>query len=224
MENQEATWSVEKQAARQSAHKIAFTAAVISSILGSLYLMGLLGKLIVDGTVHSTSSQGVQSISAVVALLWNISLLILFVALRRLISGSKKIYADLAKAFMTLVCGISSINWFAQLTILPQLVAAGDPSASLVDVHNNLSITYAVEHLGWGIFFALAVLWMAAGFDGSKLALWIRWLFIGSGVLSILHTIGVATNNPMISDLGYIAWGVLLPAATILLAVIFRKS
>ncbi len=36
--------------------RIAFLMAVLSTIFAFLYLLGLVGKLIVDGTVHSTSS------------------------------------------------------------------------------------------------------------------------------------------------------------------------
>jgi hypothetical protein len=215
---------LEEKDARRIAQQVVFLMAVFSTLLAVLYLFGLAGKLIVDGTVHSTSSQSVQAISAVVAILLDITLLIMFIALRRQVSGSNVIFAELACVFMTLLCATSTINWFAQLAILPRLVSLGDTAIALVDVHNSSSIMYAVEHLGWGLFYGLSTIFMAIAINGGKVENWIRWLFIAGGVLSLLHIIGIITLNFTISDLGYIAWSVLLPITTTLLAIRYRSS
>lgn len=206
------------------AQKVVFFTAVFSTFLGVLYLIGLIGKLIVDGTVHSTSSQPVQTISAVTAILLDISLLILFVALRRQISGSKAVFADLAVVFMILVCATSSINWFVQLAVLPKLVQDGHSTLlALVDVHDTGSIMYAIEHLGWGIFYGMAIIFMALAMGDGRLESLMRWLFIAGGTLSVLHIFGVVTSNLVIGDLGYLAWGILLPLTTTILAVRYRR-
>jgi len=59
--------------------------------------------------------------------------------------------------------------------------------------------------------------------ERRRLETWVRWLLLASGVLSLLHFIGVIAGSAMLGDLGYIAWGVLLPAATMLLAAKFNK-
>jgi hypothetical protein len=215
----------ENIAAKKSSGQIVFFTATCSTLLGILYLIGLAGKLIVDGTIHSSSSPTVQIASAIIAILWNLSLLIMFVALRRQFSGRNAVFAELAMIFMTLVCAISSINWFVQLTIVPKIVEAGEPTIlALVDVHNDLSVTYAMEHLGWGVFYGITAIFAAIAMSGDKLERWIRWLFVAGGVLSLLHVIGIITTDLVLSDLGYMAWGMLLPVTTTLLALRYRKQ
>ncbi len=210
--------------ARKMARQIVFLMAVFSTVLGGLYLLGLVGKLIVDGTVHSSSSPGVQMVSAIVALLWDSALLVLFVVLRWQTARKYAVFTDLAVVFMALVCVSSSINWFMQLAILPGIVQRGEASlVALIDVHSPTSISYAAEHLGWGIFYGLATIFMAIALGGTRLKRWIAGLFIFSGALSLLHVIGVVSANSAIGDLGYLAWGVLLPITTTLLSIRFRR-
>jgi hypothetical protein len=215
----------DKAQARETARQVAYWTALGATVLGALYLLGLAGKLIVDGTVHSVSSPGVQSISALVGLLWNVGLVILFVALRRQAPHSQKVFADLAVAFILLTCAPSSVNWFVQLALVPRLgLGYYDELRTLLDVHNELSMSYAMEHLGWGLFFGLAAIFAALALPGGRLERWIRGLLLSSGVLSLVHFVGVAAGSALLSDLGYIAWALLLPAATALLVARFRKA
>jgi hypothetical protein len=179
----------------------------------------------VDGSVHSISSTGVQTLSASIAIFLDLSLLILFTALRRLITGNKAVFADLALVFMALVCVTSTINWFVQLAILPSILAGGDASLiTLLDVHNQSSLMYAIEHLGWGIFYGLSIIFMGIALSDSRLECWLSWLLVAGGALSIIHVFGILISSQAITDIGYIAWGVLLPAATILLAIRYKRE
>ena len=214
---------LERAQARESTRQVLYWTAFASTVLGALYLLGLTGKLIVDGTVHSVSSPAVQTISAMVGLLWDMALLILFVALRREAGRRYRLFADLAVVFMMLSCATSSVNWFVQLAIIPKLGSTNDALRAMLDVHNELSITYAMEHLGWGLFYGLAAIFGAAAISGGKLGTWICRLLLASGVLSLVHSVGVASASPLLSDIGYIAWGILLPAATGLMSANSRS-
>ncbi len=213
----------DKAQARETARQVLYWSALASTVLGALYLLGLAGKLIVDGTVHSVSSPAVQSVSAIVGLLWDVLLVILFIALRRQTTRSRRLFADLAMIFMVLACATSSVNWFVQLAIVPRL-AANDALRALLDVHNETSVSFAMEHLGWGLFFGMAAIFAGAAVFGGRLEAWIRGLLLASGVLSLVHFVGVAAVSPLLSDMGYVAWALLLPAATALLIVKFRKA
>jgi hypothetical protein len=218
----------EKLQARMLAQRVVYWMALFTTVVGALYLFGLMAKLIVNGTVHAVSSQGVQTLTATVALLWDVGLLILFAAMRRQGVRSRRLFAELALIFMTLVCATSTINWFVQLVIVPKLgTGATNELRALLDVNNDLSITYALEHLGWGLFYALAAIFASAASAATgsgKLEVWIRWLFLAGGALSLLHFIGVVVDSPRLGDLGYVAWGLFLPATTALLAVKFQKE
>ena len=202
--------------------QIAYWMALLATLLGGLYLLGLVGRLIINGSVHAVSGAGLQSVSAVVAILWDVALLVLFAAFRREYSTGQPLLAELALSFMILVCATSTMNWFIQLAVLPRLPAGEASTLALLDVHNELSITYAMEHLGWGLFFGISALCAAGIIQGSGRLAWIHWLLIASGGLSLLHFVGVSVASPFLSDLGYVAWGLLLPLATGLIAPSFH--
>jgi hypothetical protein len=164
-------------------------------------------------------------VAAAIGLLWVVTLVILFVALRRLLPGSKEVYANLGLAFMVLLAACSSVNWYVQLMLVPRLASSGESSLlALLDIHNINSLMYAMEHLSWSLFFGLATIFMAVAFDGKGIEVWIRWLFIAGGVMSILYIPGMMYMNQFLIDLGYYAAGVLLPITTILLVIRFRKN
>jgi hypothetical protein len=219
----ETAWIEDQASGSRSARQVAYSMAIFSTIFGFLYFLGLAGKWIVDGSLHSISSPSVRYASAVIALLWNICLLVLFAAMRRLFSGRQAVFADLASTFITLTCATSSINWFIQLTVVPGLPADAAIRA-LVDIHDPRSISFAAEHLGWGLFYGIGLLLSAGAFnDGSKDAS-IRWLMISGGALSLLHVLGILSTTHLLSDLGFIAWGVLLPVTSALLAARYKTA
>jgi hypothetical protein len=126
---------------------------------------------------------------------------------------------------MALVCAVSSTNWFVRLAVLPRVAQAGDQTIlNLIDPYNPASIMFAMEHLGWGVFFGLAALFAGFAIHGGRLESWVRGLLVAAGVLSLLHALGLVIASPGLSFLGYPAWGILLPAATLLLTVRFRAD
>jgi hypothetical protein len=207
------------------ATKILLVAAVLSTIFGILYFVGLMGKLLVNGSIHAQSSPAISMVAASIGILWDVTLVILFVALRRRIPESRSVFADLGVAFMILLAAVSTVNWYVQLTLIPQLTGAGNAAVlELLDIHNVNSVMYAMEHLAWGVFFGLAVIFMALSIQGGRIEAWIRGLLIAAGIMSILFIPGYMTANQFLIDLGYYAAGVLLPIATLLLAMRYGKA
>lgn len=217
--------TTQSETTRVSERRILLFTAAGSTFFGVLYFLGLMGKLIVNGSIHAESSPAISMVAAAIGLLWVVTLVILFVALRRLLPGSKEVYANLGLAFMVLLAACSSVNWYVQLMLVPRLASSGESSLlALLDIHNINSLMYAMEHLSWSLFFGLATIFMAVAFDGKGIEVWIRWLFIAGGVMSILYIPGMMYMNQFLIDLGYYAAGVLLPITTILLVIRFRKN
>jgi hypothetical protein len=215
----------EARPTQNTARQILLLTTTISTIFGVLYFVGLMGKLVVNGSIHATSSPAISMVSAAVGLLWDITLVILFLALRRLVTGSKAIFADLGSVFMILLAASSSLNWYVQLTLVPNIAQAGDTNTlALLDIHNVDSVMYALEHLAWGLFYGLAAICMALAIEGGKIETWIRWLLIVGGVMSILFIPGRLMGNQVLIDLGYYAAGVLLPITTTLMTIRFWKN
>ena len=164
-------------------------------------------------------------VSAAVGLLWDVTLVVLFLALRQQITGSKAIFAELGMVFMVLLAAASSLNWYTQLTLVPKIAQSGDmQTMALLDIHNVDSVMYAIEHLAWGLFYGLAAIFMGLAIEGGNIETWIRWLLIVGGVMSILFIPGQLIGNQILIDLGYYAAGVLLPITTILLFIRFRAE
>jgi hypothetical protein len=207
------------------ARRILLVTAVLSTIFGILYFVGLMGKLLVNGTIHAQSSPAISMIAACIGILWDVTLVILFVALRRRIPESRSVYADLGVVFVVLLASVSTVNWYVQLTLIPRLAGSGNAAVlELLDIHNLNSVMYAMEHLAWGLFFGLAVIFMALAIQGGRIEAWLRGLLIAAGIMSILFIPGYMTANQFLMDLGYYAAGVILPITTILLAIRYGRA
>jgi hypothetical protein len=217
--------SLEDRIAKNMSRKVLLLTALISTAFGILYFVGLIGKLVINGSIHAQSSPAISMVSAAVGLLWDVTLVVLFLALRRQIIGSKVIFAELGMAFMVLLAAGSSLNWYIQLTLVPKIAQSGDmQTLALLDIHNVDSVMYAVEHLAWGLFYGLAAIFMGLAIEGGKIETWIRWLLIIGGIMSILFIPGQLIGSQILIDLGYYAVGVLLPITTILLFIRFRAE
>ena len=217
--------SLEDRIAKNMARKVLLLTALISTVFGILYFVGLMGKLVINGSIHAQSSPAISMVSAAVGLLWDVTLVVLFLALRQQITGSKAIFAELGMVFMVLLAAGSSLNWYIQLSLVPKIAQSGDmQTLALLDIHNVDSVMYAVEHLAWGLFYGLAAIFMGLAFEGGKIETWIRWLLIVGGIMSILFIPGQLIGSQILIDLGYYAAGVLLPITTILLFIRFRAE
>jgi hypothetical protein len=204
--------------------RIGFYAALFSTIFGFLYLLGLVANLATTGSPYP-ASDSVQMISATIALLWNQTLLMLFVVLRERVSEDRKILGELMLAFAIMVCATSSISWFVRLTSVPLAQQAGNATLlALLDLYDPGSITFAIEHVSWGVFFGLATLFAGFALQSNGSGIWTRWLLALSGLLSLLHALGLVISSPILVALGYVAWALPLPVATLLLTIQFRRK
>lgn len=64
---------------------------------------------------------------------------------------------------------------------------------------------WGLENLGGGLFFGLGALFAAIAFTPQEKGL--RWMFGVSGVFSLLHAIGFFIGHPILTLLGFPAWG-----------------
>ena len=148
-------------------------------------------------------------------------LVILFTAIRFVNEDDNKVLGSLGVSFILMFAVSVSINRFVQLTVIQQ---------SLPDVPSDLtrflpyasgSVMFALEVLGWGFFSSLAALFVAPLFSSSPINKTIRWFFILYAIFSFLSVISFATN--VFIPTGPLAWGPVLLALSILLAVYFRN-
>jgi hypothetical protein len=204
--------------------KIGLAMAASSAAFGFLYLLGLGVNLATSGSFYP-SGDDIKLVSAVIALLWNLVLVILFATLRRESETSRAVLGELALVFAIMVCATSCTSWFIGLTAYPRLAQTAGPAlASLMDPYNSSSLSYALEHLGWGIFFGLAALFAGLALGRNATSIWLRWSLVVTGVLSLAHFIGVTAANGVLSALGFVSWGVAFPISSALLTAMFRRK
>ncbi len=205
---------------KKFASRLGFWAAVIVAALGVLYLLLLIYMMVVDGFSYPPS-QFVQLGAGIITFLTVQGLVVLFTAIRFVYAGDKTVLGSLGVSFSVLFAGVVSINRFVQFTVIQQ---------SLPDVPADLlrflpyaegSVMLSLEVLGWGFFSSMAAIMVAPLFSASKIDKSIRWLFLVYAFVSLLNLIGFVTKTPI--PVGPIAWGPILLAICILLAVHFRQ-
>lgn len=205
------------------AQRLGFWSSVFVSILGVVYLSLISIFFATEGFVFPPSPM-VQLIGGIVTFLTVPGLLILFNAIQYVKDWDNKVLGSLGITFTTLFAATVSINRFVQLTIIQQSV----PGAASQDLARFLpystgSVMFALEMLGWGFFSSLAALSVAPLFQGSRLNKAIRRLFVYYALFSLTGVIGFAIESP-ISSAAFIAWGPILLALAILLAIYFYKE
>ena len=125
--------------------------------------------------------------------------------------------------FMGLLAGVTCSLHFVILTLSRQPEFTGQPWLPLVFSFSWPSVAYALDILGWDVFFALSMLFAAPVFRGSRLAAWIRVLMIASAVLALAGLSGIVIGYMQLRNIGIVGYvGVFLVVAALLAALFYR--
>lgn len=204
------------------AGRLGFWASVYSVVGGGSYFLVLIYSVLTEGYASLISPPPFVQLAGGISTFLSVpGLVILFTAIHYVHEGDHKILGSLGVSFITLFAATVSINRFVQLTVIQQSLP--DMPADLMRFlpYSPGSVMFAMEILGWGFFSSLAAIFVAPLFSSSPLNKAIRWLFILYAVCSFLSVISVSTN--ILIPTGPIAWGPILLALSILLAIYFRK-
>lgn len=131
-----------------------------------------------------------------------------------------KALSTAALAFAAVYATLISFNYFVQLTFVPR--GAFDTTAWSADDPN--SMMWVIEILGY-FFMGLSTLAAAPLFRGTFLDRIISWLFVVNGLLGAGGLVGYARSWDLRVMLGgLVVWSFLMPLATALVAIRFRRS
>ena len=126
--------------------------------------------------------------------------------------------------FMGMLAGLTCCLHFVVLTLSRQTAFGGQPWLPLFMSFKWPSVVYALDILGWDVFFALSMLFAAPVFRGNRLAASIRALMIASGVLSLAGLSGVVLGDMRFRNIGIVGYvGVFLGVVAMLL-ILFDKA
>jgi hypothetical protein len=202
---------------------LGFWAATVVAVLGAIYLALLVGYFATEGFTFPPTPF-VQLVGGLVTFFTAPALLVLFAALQHLAPSEDSVLGTLGLCFTTLFVASVSINRFVQLTVI-RVSPPGPASQDLARFlpYSTGSVMFALEILGWGFFLTLAALCVAPLFGGSRLQRAIRLLLVFFALFSVMSVIGFATSTP-ITAAAFIAWGPILLALALLMAVFFRRG
>jgi hypothetical protein len=130
----------------------------------------------------------------------------------------------IAVIFMSLVAALTCTLHFTVLTISHQPVFAEQPWASLFFSFTWPSLAYAIDITAWDIFFPISILFAAMVFSGSRLANWVRWTMVVSGILSFAGLLGVAYSNMQLRNIGIVGYVGIFLVADVLLVFLFQEQ
>ena len=147
----------------------------------------------------------------------------LMVALHAWAPVHAKALSLISLVFMGLLAGVTCSLHFVILTLSRQPEFTGQPWLPLVFSFSWPSVAYALDILGWDVFFALSMLFAAPVFRGSRLAVWIRVLMIASAVLALAGLSGIVIGDMQLRNIGIVGYvGVFLVVAALLAALFYR--
>jgi hypothetical protein len=203
--------------------RLGLWSSVVVAVLGAVYLGLLIGTFSTEGFVFPPTTF-VQLIGGIITFLTAPALLVLFAAIKHSAPTGRTILGTLGLAFTGLFAVCVSINRFVQLTVI-RLSPPGPASQDLARFlpYSTDSVMFALEILGWGFFLSLAALFVAPLFGGNKRQNSIRWLLILFALFSLMSVIGFVSATPLTAG-AFVAWGPILLALAILLAVHFRSG
>jgi hypothetical protein len=126
--------------------------------------------------------------------------------------------------FMGLLAGVTCGVHFCILTLSRQPEFTGQSWLPLILSFKWPSVAYALDILGWDVFFPFSMFFAAPVFRGSRLAVWTRVLMIASGTLALAGLSGVVVGDMQLRNIGIVGYvGVFLVVA-VLLAVLFYRA
>jgi hypothetical protein len=207
-----------------TARRLGLYSAVITVILIVAYAVTLSIGLLSLTSPDQPIGDPLFSILEVLIIVMMPAMVVLMIAVHAWAPPHLKTLSLAAVLFMGLVAGVTCCIHFVILTLSRQAAIAGQSWFPLLFAFKWPSVAYALDILGWDVFFPLSMLFAAAVFSGSRLAASIRWSMIVSGVLALAGLIGVAFGDMQLRNVGIVGYvGVFLLVA-VLLAILFQRE
>lgn len=205
------------------ARRLGLISAIATVVLVIAYAVTLVVGLLSLTSPQQPIGDPMFSILEVLIIVTMPAMVTLMIAVHAWAPMGTKTLSLTAVVFMGLLAGVTCSLHFVILTISHQAVFAGQSWLPLMEFKWP-SVVYALDILGWDVFFALSMLFAAPVFGGSKLTTWIRWSMISSGALALAGLSGVVVGDMQLRDIGIVGYvGVFLVVA-VLLAVLFYRT
>ncbi len=211
-------------ATTNSVRTLGLWSALLCSLFSITYVVaqlaewaGLLGS---SGGPHSKSTTYGLAILLTPSLLLGISFVVLMVSIHYIADSSKRIWSHVAVVFASMYATLVSIVYYIQLAFVMPRIARGETEDIQILIFEPFdSFLYAVDVFGYSLM-SLSTLFAAAVFKLQGIERWIRWALIANGCL--IPFLALQMYYPPLIWGGSL-WGITFPAATLLLALHFKR-
>ncbi len=211
-------------ATTNSVRTLGLWSALLSSLFSITYVVaqlaewaGLLGS---SGGPHSKSTTYGLAILLTPSLLLGISFVVLMVSIHYIADSPKRIWSHVAVVFASMYATLVSIVYYIQLAFVMPRIARGETEDIQILIFEPFdSFLYAVDVFGYSLM-SLSTLFAAAVFKLQGIERWIRWALIANGCL--IPFLALQMYYPPLIWGGSL-WGITFPAATLLLALHFKR-
>ncbi len=224
-------------AVSKPARQLGFWSAVLATVFSIGYGLAVIVMIIATtSTPTTTATTGWQGVEAYLAAFQPIVMLplipslllaptfvVLMACVHSYAPNAKKVWSQVGLAFAIVYATMACVNYIIQLTVVRLSILNRETDGLAMFVMGNPHSIFWALMFDY-IFMNLAMLFAAPVFEGGKLERWIRWLFLANGASAVITLFGIVVDSPMIFLLGsLVPWCVIFSAATILLAVMFKR-
>lgn len=213
-------WSAFLSAATFVVFSICFVAILITS---PLFVWSGLADYV---AYVNENSQFFQHLARLAMLLFGPLFVVLLNCIHEVTPDERKILSRVSLCFGLAFAALTGINYFVQLSVVRQNIAAGylDGLVQVVQA-NPASAVSAVNMLGWSFFLGLSSLFVAPVFSGSRLALVIKIAFLANGIFCLLGGIGYVFEWLVLLFLSInVGMGGAVMTATVALTIFFARN
>ena len=207
-----------------TARTLGIFSAAATVILGVAYAVTLAVGLLTLESPQKPIGDPIFPILEVLIIVMMPAMVALMVAVHAWAPMDAKALSLTSVVFMGLLAGVTCSLHFCVLTLSRQPEFTEQSWLPLVLSFEWPSVVYALDILGWDVFFPLSMLFAALVFQGSRLAAWIRVLMIASGVLSLAGLSGVVAGDMQLRNIGIVGYVGVFLVVVALLAVLFYRT
>lgn len=206
------------------ARRLGLSCAAATVILVAAYAVTLLVGLLSLESPDDPIGNPMFTILEVLIMVMMPAIVGLMVAVHAFAPTRMKTLTLTAVVFMGLLAGLTSSLHFVILTVSREPEFDGQQWLPLALEFKWPSVAYSLDILGWDVFFPLSMLFAAPVFQGGRLAAWIRWLMVASGVLALAGLSGVAFGDMQLRNIGVVGYVPVFLVVAVLLGVLFHRT
>jgi hypothetical protein len=163
------------------------------------------------------------------AMILTLLFVMLMVVIHHYAADNRKVFSQIGLSFGLIAAAALIVDYFVQVSVIPPSLENGETEGiALLTQFNPHGVFIALEEVGY-LMMSLAFLSIAPVFTGGRLERAIRWIYIGSFVLSMIALISVSIMYSIEREYRFEIAAITLDWATLiitgpLLAALFRRG